>query len=481
MMKRTQTIFALAMAILLFVTVMPITASAAEYSGKGTKKDPYIITTAEQLDGIRNKMSAHYKLGATIDMSGFGNFVSIGNSKTPFTGSLTCDVDENGKPVYAITNLTINLKAQGACLAEGWTGYKEDGSMGWQVGLFGKAKGATFENILLLNATVSSNVEGKTQMNSDFTANPTDHQATGGLVADGESIKVSGCGFTGTVTSSSNHTAGLIGKISGSSSVKNSYVIADVTATGMWGGGGFCGYIGSGSLVDSCCYNGKFTVSTSFSTHCGAFAGELDKTAEGKSKLITNCWSAGTVSSEKAGCFGGVNNHTSDTQAQPVEVSENTYTLSVIEGRTKAQTNKRVKNNNYITDQAGGLEVGFAAADAATVNAAFQDNAKWVITEGSYPQLKNVQMITAVEQLGTPKVEASPSEADDEGTTQKEVQFDMKVSSSVVKMSTQERMIVIVLGSVVGVIFIMAVLAIICMYKPTIIKKRTKTKESKVG
>lgn len=38
-------------------------------SGSGTVSDPYIITTPEQLDMMRQNLSAHYKLGADIDLS----------------------------------------------------------------------------------------------------------------------------------------------------------------------------------------------------------------------------------------------------------------------------------------------------------------------------------------------------------------------------------------------------------------------------
>ena len=471
------------MVMISFVFSIP-TLSATSYEGKGTKSNPYIIKTPEQLDGIRNNLSAHYKLGATIDMSSFGNFVAIGHSAKPFTGSLKCDVDKEGKPIYAILNLKVEFKGEGACLAEGWTGYKDDGSMGWQVGLFGKAKGATFENIILLNANISSNVEGRTSMNSDYSVNPTDHQGTGGLVADGESVKITGCGITGTVTSSSNYTGGLIGTLNGSSKVSNSYSYATVNATGMWGSGGFCAGISSSSKIDSCAYNGNFNNTSSYSTHGGAFIGGLDKSAEGKTKLVTNSWCAGTVSSDKFGCFGGVNNHTSDTQASSVEVCEYTYTLSTIVGRTKAQTNTRVKNNNYITNQIGGLESGYAAADAATVSAAFKDNDKWVIVDGQYPQLKNLVIITEVSELGKPEENAVTTPATESDTNSaaetvtdnstsvndtatennkesNEIKPEVKNKTIVTELSKNDKIIVFTMLGLVGIVFIGAIFTVV--------------------
>ena len=52
---------------------------AAKFSGgSGTKADPYIVKTAKDLDAMRDNLAAHYKLGATIDMSSIKNFEPIG-------------------------------------------------------------------------------------------------------------------------------------------------------------------------------------------------------------------------------------------------------------------------------------------------------------------------------------------------------------------------------------------------------------------
>ncbi len=38
--------------------------------GSGAEDDPWLITTAEALDAVRNDPNAHYRLGADIDLSG---------------------------------------------------------------------------------------------------------------------------------------------------------------------------------------------------------------------------------------------------------------------------------------------------------------------------------------------------------------------------------------------------------------------------
>lgn len=365
--------------------------NAVSYEGKGTKKNPYLVTTSEQLNGIRENLSAHYKLAATIDMSSFGNFTAIGDPSKPFTGSFVCDTDSSGKPIYAITNLVLHFQGIGCTRNEGFSNFKEDGSMGWTVALFGATDGASFDNIVLLNADVSSNVEGLYSVNSDWTVNPTSHQATGSLIASATNTNISGCGATGKVVSSSNAVGGLIGLMK-EGTIKNSYSYVSVTSTGTWGSAGFLGYVDGKASIKSCFYSGTFSGGV---THAGAFVGSLKKEVS-----INDCWAAGTVMTETSGCFGGVDNHDGGTQPEITSISKNCYTLAKINGRTKAQTNKRVINNCYVTNEVGGLEVGFAAGDMATINGAFKGLDAWVVADGTYPQLKNVHAVTSIEELG---------------------------------------------------------------------------------
>ena len=74
--RRFRSLLAAASAALLVMGTLAagLPASAAvTYRGKGTQKDPYLVETAEQLNGIRNNLKAHYKLANTIDLSSFSN------------------------------------------------------------------------------------------------------------------------------------------------------------------------------------------------------------------------------------------------------------------------------------------------------------------------------------------------------------------------------------------------------------------------
>ena len=77
--------------------------------GSGTKEDPYLISTADQLNAVRRGMDKHYKLIADIDLSSWGNWTPLGGNPAyeyngrdcvRFTGSL----NGNG---HIISGMTI--------------------------------------------------------------------------------------------------------------------------------------------------------------------------------------------------------------------------------------------------------------------------------------------------------------------------------------------------------------------------------------
>lgn len=382
--------------------ISQVSVSAAGFSGKGkgTAKNPYLVTNAQQVDEIRNNLSANYKLANNIDMSSVANFTPIGKFSAPFTGTFTCDTASDGTPKYIIKNLKIDHRPAGATLAEKYSGYKKDKSMGWEAGFFGQTKGATLKNIVILNATVTSTVEGNSMMNDDWSTNPGQslEQSTGILVGTAVNTKITGCGSSGTVKSASNNVGGLIGTLSAekgkTSSVKNSYSYANVTSTGVWNSGGFCGgnetyweeYTGKVS-IESCFYNGTFSGSY---TNAGAFSGSIGGKTGG---TIKNCWAGGKVMTSSSGCFYATDVYGSGIVAN-TEACENCYTIATIEGRTKSQTNKKLTKNNWITDAPGGLEIGFAAGSQDEINAAFASISAFKTAAGTFPQLVNVHPIT---------------------------------------------------------------------------------------
>ena len=79
----------------------PVLNAYAESENMGTAANPYIIMNAEQLQNVNNDVSAHYKLGADIDLKGV-EFTPIGNADT---GAFSGSFDGNG---YVIKNLSID-------------------------------------------------------------------------------------------------------------------------------------------------------------------------------------------------------------------------------------------------------------------------------------------------------------------------------------------------------------------------------------
>ena len=481
MITRRIFVAAVSLLILLQIFVIGVSAEKVEYEGKGTAKNPYLVKTVEQLDGMRNKLSATYKLSANIDLSGVQNFKPIGNLAKPFTGTFLCDTDENGAAKYIIKNLTVSVEPAGATLAEKYSGYKKDGTSGWEAGLFGATDSATLKNIVILDAKISNTVEGNYAMNSDYSTNPgMDEMATGILVAIGDNTKIIGCGCSGTVTSATNHVGGLIGVLNGGS-IKQSYSYATVTSTGKWGTGGLIGSASDKVTIKESFYNGTFSGGV---THAGAFGGSV----LGDEITIEDCYSAGIVKTASSGCFVGTKNHADKDKKTPVQICKNCLCLSTIEGRVNAQTNKRVSNGNYITDAPGGLMVGFAAASITEINSAFSALANWSVKDGEYPQLKNVHPITDAS-LYTVSVEdtvdtssvltsseavtsSQPDSNNEETENADEGSVEVIVNDSMMKMSKSERILIIAMAVIITIAVILSVVIIIHTF---IFTRRVKT------
>lgn len=85
------------------------TAFGFSGSGSGTSVDPYLVTSATQLNEVRNDFTAYYKQTADIDLSGYPNWTRIGNSISlddNFTG--TYDGDGHKVTGLSITSTAAN-------------------------------------------------------------------------------------------------------------------------------------------------------------------------------------------------------------------------------------------------------------------------------------------------------------------------------------------------------------------------------------
>ena len=112
--------------------------------GSGTKNDPYLIETPEQLDAIRKDSAKYFKLIKDIDLSNWGNWIPIGgtpayggngddvNNKAQFgADSFRGQLDGNG---HVISGMTIKINEEKPFMQEkgnsryfGLMGYMSNG------------------------------------------------------------------------------------------------------------------------------------------------------------------------------------------------------------------------------------------------------------------------------------------------------------------------------------------------------------------
>ena len=185
----------------LFVLLMVLPANAAVATenttdfqgGKGTQAEPYLVSTAAQLDNVRKYPNAHFKQTATILLSDYGNWTPIGTESAPFYGTY----DGNG---YTIYGLTIT----------------RSGSASAYLGLFGYSRGY-ISGVKLENVSIIGTFTYSTGCNM-------------GAVAGYSSYEIVGCSVSGSIqcTLSNNgaNIGGIVGYGNAASYCQNS---ADIT------------------------------------------------------------------------------------------------------------------------------------------------------------------------------------------------------------------------------------------------------------
>lgn len=228
--------------------------------GSGTASDPFQITTAAQLNEVRNNLSANYILMSDIDLSGWLETNSPSIGWTPisvFTGNF----DGN---FHVVTGF--------------WTTQANKDN----VALFGQAKG----NIVNLGLNLTgAGVSGKSNI--------------GGLVGGiAGNLTVSKCFVLGSITGTSSRTGGLIGgngtQRNDTVLIRDCYFIGNVVAPGDPVGG----IIGGGANGNS----GNYTV-----INCYAAGNVTSSLSTGAAGAMVGNWSFTTGATEPtlnvSGCF----------------------------------------------------------------------------------------------------------------------------------------------------------------------------------
>lgn len=219
--------------------------------GSGTESDPFLITTAEELDTVRNYEipDLYFKLAADIDLSSYSQGwqpIGAGGYRGGFAGHL----DGNG---HKITGLTINRPNDNFA---GLFAYIEYGASVSNMvleqvnvagrtyvgGLAGYSAGEIRDSYVSGSVTgTGSSVGGLigyndygTVINSFATANVTGNSYVGGLVGSNYG-EISYAYATGSIMGSGNAAGGLVGYNNGE--INYSYAMGGVTGSGADVGG----------------------------------------------------------------------------------------------------------------------------------------------------------------------------------------------------------------------------------------------------
>ncbi len=203
----------------------PTPAIGVFNTGTGTIGNPYQVSTAEQLNEVRNYLSSYFVLTADIDLDVEpynldSGWLPIGNEENPFTGTF----DGNG---FVVEGLYIDRLIH--------------------VGLFGFTVNSEIKNLGLTNA----NVKGK-----DFVG-----VLAGWQGADFGSNLISKSYAKGVVQSTTSEGGGLVGRqqaTGGTNTIENSFAMVNIAGAYYAGG-----LVGAMSTSGSSAYN---TIKNSYST-----------------------------------------------------------------------------------------------------------------------------------------------------------------------------------------------------------------------
>lgn len=202
----------------------------------GTKSNPYLISTSEQLIAISNDLSGTYKLLNDIDLEN-NLWKPIGTGSEPFKGNF----DGNG---FSIQNLTIDEPQ------------KND------VGLFGYIDGATIENISLNNinitgkdtvGVIAGTIKNGKVINSSVKGDGiiTGKYSVGGITGFADNVVFERCYVTVDVVAQG-YAGGLAGVMSenGNNTIFNCYTITNLTCNDF-SAGGLVAYAINGTIANS--------------------------------------------------------------------------------------------------------------------------------------------------------------------------------------------------------------------------------------
>ena len=228
---------------------MAVNAWAADFSaGTGTVEDPYVISTADELNAVRNNLSAHYQMGADIDLADWINanspdagWLPIGTSDAPFIGTfdgnghaienIWVETSEANAGLFGVIGGDVSIQELGVIVADG---RKVSGgsNVGILVGLSTGVGGT--KQTLIQEVYVSGNVESKGTL-------------VGGIVGrnNNQNITILNSYAKGNVYATGDGVGGIIGSSYGpcTTLVDRCYALNNITVDGGGSTGGIMGTV----------------------------------------------------------------------------------------------------------------------------------------------------------------------------------------------------------------------------------------------
>lgn len=283
---------------------IPVTVAVTFSGGQGTEAEPYAITTAEQLNGLRfytgeGGEGTYFELMGDIDLSDpdfvddASGWVPIGAaSGDPFSAHL----DGNG---FTLGNLSIDRPEQ------------------TDQGLFGRLSDATVTNLHLETVSVSGQgsvgalagriqntlVQGVTASGSVTTINTfISGSNAGGLIGYATNSEIIDSGADVAVTAVDHNSGGLVGYAL-YTDIRASYARGDVVGNGSEAinVGGLVGLLNTGGTVENSYATGAVSA---VAIRNGGLVGIMASGAP--APVIENSYATGTVNAPDAGSSGGL-------------------------------------------------------------------------------------------------------------------------------------------------------------------------------
>lgn len=319
--------------------------------GSGTQSDPYQISNVNDILSLANNSSSSsgkfYMLTNNIDMQGEPFNQSIGpNASNAFMGHF----DGGG---HKICNLSISVS--------GFFG---------NYAFFGYIKGATIENLELINCNVSAsgknNVGGLCAQattnsvirNVSVNGNVVGGSNVGMICGTAITTTIEDCVSSGSVKATSSTSGGICGYAYGGSNIKKCCNLASVEARNT--AGGICGTLGNQNPFSNILDCSNFGVIKETQSKMGGIVGVTKNYSK-----IERCISASNCSGNTMGAIVGTNNATSQFSA-----SNLFYDYQIC---TNIDTNNTIGNPQRITTK------------ELTNGISFKEFENWSQAPGRYP------------------------------------------------------------------------------------------------